>query len=131
MEMEMKMKAAMWIASVFGPYLTISGLWMLLYSDNLIKIMTAIKNSPGVFYLMGALNFLIGLAIIHSYNMWIWNMSFFVTLLGWVFMVRGLLSLFMPQLVMKVTMGNHTFMKAMGVIPFIWGLILVGFAYFK
>jgi uncharacterized protein YjeT (DUF2065 family) len=125
----MGMQNALWLASIFGPFLVITGLWMLLYSENLIKIVTSVKNTPACFYLMGVINLLIGLTIISQYNIWNWDAAFLVTLLGWVLILRGILSLFVPQLLLKMTMNNNKTIKLIGIIPFIWGIALCWFAF--
>ena len=125
------MDKAMWLAGVFGPLLTIIGLWMLLYSENLIKVMTSVKNTPGVFFMMGTINMLIGLVIVNMYNVWMWHPAVLISLLGWVFLIRGVLILYIPQLIIKYTMTNHMVMRAVGLIPLIWGLALWWFAFFR
>lgn len=119
------METGIWLAKVFGPYLAIIGLWMLLYGENFVKIMTSIRNSPSGVYFSAVINMLVGLVIINMFNMWMWDMTFFVTLLGWVLFIRGLLGLFAPHLLHKVFMNNQNFMKVVGIIPFIWGLLLI------
>lgn len=125
------MDKAMWLAAVFGPLLTIMGLWMLLYSENLIKVMTSIKNTPGCFFMMGIINMLIGLVIINMYNVWMWHPAVLVSLLGWFLLIRGILVLYIPQLIIKYTMTNHTVLRAIGLLPLIWGLALWWFAFFR
>ena|SRR3972149_9918263 len=125
------MDKAIWLAQVFGPLLTIMGLWMLLYSENLIKVMTSIKNTPGCFYMMGLTNLLIGLAIVNMYNMWMWHPAVLISLLGWVLIIRGVLVLFIPQLIIKHTMTNHRFMRAFGLLPLVWGLALWWFGFYR
>lgn len=117
--------SAVMIAQVFGPLLGILGLWMLLYGENVVKIMTSMKNTPSVHYLASVYNLLIGLFIISSYNIWSWDMLFFVTLLGWVLFIRAVFGLFVPQLMVRLFMSNVSWMKSMGIIPFVWGLILI------
>ena len=123
------MDSAMMLAKVFGPFMGILGLWMLLYGDNVVKIMTAMKNSPVALYTSAIFNLLIGLFIISAYNMWIWNIFFFITLLGWVMFLRGIITFFMPQLAVRWFMTKGPWMKTMGIVPFVWGLILtwIGF----
>ncbi len=120
----------MWIASIFGPFMTILGLWMLLYVDNMMKVWSGIKNNPPAFYFSCVANFLIGLTILSEYDMWSSDAYALVTLLGWVMVIRGILGLFLPQLLIKLTMSNTSFMKVMGVIPLVWGLALCWLAYF-
>lgn len=128
--LEEDMMTAMMIAKVFGPYLAILGIWMLLYSDNTSKISSAIKNSIAAQYGMACVNMLLGLFIINSFNMWEMNALFFVTLLGWALFVRGVMGLFMPQLIVTYMLTHKGWSKAMGLVPFVWGLILIWIAYY-
>ncbi|NGX39791.1 MAG: hypothetical protein KR126chlam1_01124 [Chlamydiae bacterium] len=124
------METAIMLAKVFGPFMGILGLWMLLYGDNVVKIMTATKSSPVALYSSAVFNLLIGLFIICSYNVWQWDIFFFVTLLGWVMFIRALIALFIPQLVVKSLMTKTSWMKTMGIVPFVWGLILTWAGYY-
>jgi len=124
------MDSALMVASIFGPLLGIVGLWMLLYGDNVVKITTSMKNSPAAQYASAFINLLLGLFIINAYNVWDWNVFFFVTLLGWTMFIRGVLGLFMPQLIVQWFMTKSSWMKTMGIIPFVWGLILTWLGYY-
>ena len=124
------MQNAMWLASIFGPFMTILGLWMLLYADNLMKVWNAAKNAPASFYFGGVSHLLIGLAILSQYDMWSWDAYVLVTLLGWVLVIRGVMTLFVPQLLIQLCMSNTSFMKVMGIIPLVWGLALCWLAFF-
>jgi hypothetical protein len=120
---------AMCLAGIFGPLLAIIGLWMLLYNDNMMKVWSSFKSTPAAFYLSGCANLLIGLVIVSQYNSWMMGLAFLVTLLGWVMIIRGILALFMPQLLVKV-MSNASWAKTRGIIVFIWGLLLCWFAFY-
>jgi len=119
----MDIQIAHYWAHVFGPFLVILGLWMLLYSDNLAKIVTSIKGSPACFHILGILQLLIGLILIGQCNIWEWSGIIFVTLLGWVFLLRGILALFFPQILMKM-LAKGKRAKFAGIIPLVWGIIL-------
>lgn len=121
--------AAMWLASIFGPFLVILGLWMLLYCDQYNKVLSGIKGSAGLFYVVSVFNLLIGFTVLSQYDLWGWNLLVLVTLLGWVMVIRGVMGLFVPQLLMDIQMGRHGFAKIMGIIPLVWGVFLsyVGF----
>lgn len=117
------------IASVFGPLMVILGLWMLLFSDNLVKIWSAFKSNHAAFFLMGVINLLLGFYIIHQYHIWSWNKASLVTLLGWFFIVRGVMALFVPQVLAKYTMTEASLAKVIGVVPFVWGMVLCWLAF--
>jgi hypothetical protein len=121
--------AAMWLASIFGPFLVILGLWMLLYCDQYTKVLNGIKGSAGLFYMNSVFNLLIGFTVLSQYDLWGWNLLVLVTVLGWVMVIRGIMGLFVPQLLIDIMMGKHGFSKVMGIIPLVWGIFLsyVGF----
>jgi hypothetical protein len=125
-----RMQNAMWLASIFGPFLIIVGLWMLLYSENMLKIVSSIKGSPAALYTSGIINLLVGLTILSNYDTWSWDAYVLVTLLGWVMLIRGVMVLFVPQLLIQLTMTNRTLLKAWGILPLFWGLALSWVAFF-
>src|SRR3990172_5199247 len=108
------MESAMMLARVFGPFMAILGLWVLLYSDNVSKIWNSMKNSPAALYASAALNLLVGLFIINEYNFWSMDIFFFVTLLGWVSFIRGVIGLFMPQLIVRLFMLKSSGIRLLG-----------------
>lgn len=127
----MEMEKAMWLASIFGPFLFILGLWMLLYNENLAKTHASMKGMPGVLYLRSVFNMLIGLFIIREYNMWEWEPALVVTILGWVLFLRGVLTLYAPQFVMQVGVSDQRMLKLRGIIPFLTGIYLSWFAFWS
>ncbi len=122
-------EAAVWLASMFGPFLTILGLWMIVYSENILKIFNIVRGSIAFFYFNSVLNLLIGFAILGHYNGWAWDPLIFVTLLGWALVIRGVIGLFVPQLLIAIVVRNSQFLKFFGAVPLIWGLALswIGF----
>ncbi len=118
------------LAQIFGPFLAIVGLWMLIYGENVVKIMTSMKNSPSALYFSAVVNLLIGIVIINNFNMWDWQPMLVLTLVGWVMILRGVLGLFMPKLIIEWLMTNTSCMKTMGIVPFVAGLILIWTAYY-
>jgi hypothetical protein len=96
---------------------------MLLYSDNVIKIMASIKASPAAFYILGLLQLGVGLILVTQCNVWVMNRIVLVTVLGWFLLLRGVSSLFFPQLLLKCyAKGKMT--RWIGLIPLVWGLLL-------
>jgi hypothetical protein len=123
------MQNAMWLASIFGPFLMILGIWMLFYRDNMMKVCNSIKSTPGLLYFSGILNLLIGLIVISEFSFWSWGLTVLVTLLGWALLVRGLMIFFLPQFLLKKTMGDGEMLRVKGVIILIWGFGLTWLAF--
>jgi hypothetical protein len=122
------MQNAMWLASVFGPLLVILGVWMLFYRDNMLKVWTAIKGNPGILYVLGVADLFVGLIIINAYNVWSKDVMVLVTLLGWVLFLKGIVSLFFPQLILKQKARSDK-LSIRGLIALVWGAVLCWYAF--
>ena len=117
------------IASIFGPILVITGIWTLLYQDNIKKIIESLGKNPALLYVGGFLNLIMGLTIINSFNVWIVNREILVTLLGWLLFLRGLVIYFLPNAVLKIVkMQENTYVFS-SLISIIWGLALCWLAF--
>lgn len=115
------MQNAMMVASIFGPFLMILGIWMLFYQDNLTKVCTSVKNTPGLLYVIGVINLLMGLFVLSQYSSWMWGLPFLVTLFGWVILIRGLCSFFIPHFLTHKKALSSSYLKLKGVILLVWG----------
>lgn len=122
---------ALSIATIFGPLLTILGIWMLVYTDNVMKTYASIKGTPAVMYLRSVVNMILGLIIIRQYNVWMADASLIVTLLGWGLLIRGLITLFAPQMAIKIGMSDQKILQIRGIVPLIWGLLLLWIAFWR
>ncbi len=122
--------SAIIIAKVMGPFLVILGLWFLFCQDFLTKLRTSTDKAMGILYLAAVLNVLIGLIIIVGYNVWNWNIYLAVTLLGWFSLLRGLHMLFTPGKFLGNKKPGGIIMKIYGILPLVWGVILVWVGYF-
>ncbi len=125
------MQSTMWIPTIFGPFFIIIGLWCLCYHENMMKVVTSIKNTPAALYLWSAINLFLGLLVINTYNVWVANWSLLVTLLGWGLLVRGLLGLFMSQGILTMHWGNQSWLKVWSIITLLWGLGLCYIAFWS
>jgi uncharacterized protein YjeT (DUF2065 family) len=125
------MQNAMSLAAIFGPLLMILGIWMLFYHENMMKMLTSLKNSPAVLFLLGFISLLIGLTIITQYDGWDWSLYLLMTLLGWFYVIRGILIFFVPQAYLKWSTHNENWLKIKGVIPLIWGFGLCWLGYWS
>lgn len=125
----MDMQLALYWAHVFGPFMVLMGLWMFLYNENFVKIISSIKNSPASFHLLGMIQLLFGLMIAVRCNTWNLDLSLAVVLLGWMLILRGVLTLFFPQVLMKMFVIKGKWSRLTGLIPFVWGLFLYWFSY--
>ncbi len=117
------------MSGVFGPFMAIFGLWMLLYADNAIKVFSSIRATPAAFYMGGLINLLIGLTILRYSSLWMPTAFALLSLFGWVMLARGVLVLYMPQLIMKWMTLKQKGMRFLGFVLLVWGLALAWLAF--
>jgi hypothetical protein len=114
-----------WLAKLFGPYLTVLGIWMIFYHENLSRTYASIRAMPYLMYVRSSVNILFGLYAISLYNLWDGNLFLLVTLLGWAFLFRGLITLFIPKFAIKAGLSDEKILQTRGIFPLIWGLLLI------
>ncbi len=102
---------------------------MLLFGAHVTKVVNGIRGSAAAQYAGSAINLLLGLAIISSYNEWRADPLIFITLLGWALFIRGVLGLYMPRFITN-TILSAKWTKLFGLLPFIWGLILIWLGFY-
>lgn len=125
----MQMQSAMCLGSIFGPFLIILGFWMLFYRSNLTKVITSMKSTPGILYVAGVINLIVGLAVISQYNVWMWQLPLTVTIFGWVVFIRGLLAFFFPQMLFHKNVTSASYLQLKGIVVLIWGLLMCWFTF--
>jgi|JI10StandDraft_1071094.scaffolds.fasta_scaffold08654_13 hypothetical protein len=117
------------LASIFGPLLIITSLWTLLYKENMKKVIDSMKKTPALQYFVGVINLLLGIIFITSYNYWYVNIELLVTLLGWLFLLRGLILMFFPKILDSMLKSYIKSSLLYSLIGIAWGLALTWFAF--
>lgn len=117
------------MASIFGPLLFILGVWSLLLQKDYYKALEEAKKSTAILHMGGFTSLLVGLTIVHVCPAWMMDQTFFVTLLGWVLIARGLCVFFAPGLILRLFKLPSGFHIGMSFILILWGLILCRVAF--
>ncbi len=122
---------AIWLGSVFGPFLLIRGLWMLICRSSVMKVESSIKSSPACFHMIAVIQLLLGLMIVNTCCMGpVQGSALLVAILGWALIIRAFLSFFVPKTVLK-TVGNAKWNASMGVITVIWGIAMCWMSFYQ
>ncbi|MDN3508881.1 MAG: hypothetical protein P0S93_02480 [Candidatus Neptunochlamydia sp.] len=117
------------LATIFGPLLIITSFWTLFYKDNMKKVLDSLKKTPALIYFIGVLNILIGMVFVTSFNYWYMGAEVLVTLLGWLFLIRGLILMFFPQAFDKMLQNYQSSYILFSSIGIAWGIALTWFAF--
>ncbi|HXO02520.1 MAG TPA: hypothetical protein VN900_10720, partial [Stellaceae bacterium] len=92
------MPAAILIARLIGPLFAALGLGMLLNATFYAAAVGEGAHSPVLIAIAGMATLVAGLAILNAHRAWTYDWRVLVTVIGWVFIVAGLIRLILPTL---------------------------------
>jgi uncharacterized protein YjeT (DUF2065 family) len=124
------MSAAVLIARLVGPIFAAIGLGILINAPFYVGAVIEAVHSPTLVYLSGIATLLAGLAVLNAYRVWTADWRVIVTILGWIFVISGILRIVLPQLLTKLATtifsGTTALLIAGAVV-----LVIGGFLSFK
>jgi len=96
------------------------------------KVVDDLVKSSGLVYVSALMALILGCLMVAVHNVWVWNWTVLITLLGWGAILKGVLALILPEPVMAL---SHRFTKMkilnyVGGLVFILGLVLGYFGFF-
>lgn len=119
------------IAGIFGPIVLFVGLWTLFYKSDLSKLIESVEREPMSLYLLGIINLILGLGILNFYHEWSSSLATLVTLLGWVFFVRGIFCFFVPNFIHRMLSLQKNYTLFSGLLSVFWGGALCYLAFMQ
>lgn len=94
------MSASHYIARLMGPLLLALGLGMVLglwaHPDLYLAMLKDFLATPSFIFVIGMLALVAGVAIVNAHNLWVADWPVIITVLGWLLVIRGLISLVFP-----------------------------------
>jgi hypothetical protein len=80
---------------------------MFLHKREMVEMIRAMANNFAALFTIGLIAIVAGLAIILGHNMWSGGaLPVIVTLIGWGSLIKGMLSLFLPQTTLAGWLGG-------------------------
>ncbi len=118
------MNLSNFLAELWGITIVVVSLAFLMKPKRLEKIFTEVENEATMF-LWGMVSLVIGIAMVLVHNVWEPDWRIIITLLGWLTLVKGLDTLFLPERMRKrwPKMGNLQWIVIL-VFLLIVGLVL-------
>lgn len=89
--------ASIFIARLLGPLIVIMAIALLAQPDSYRAVLKAFIHNPALCYLAGFLGLLGGIAMVLVHNVWSADWRVVITLIGWITVARGALTLLWPQ----------------------------------
>ena len=104
------------LGKMIAPYLLVSGLGFL-FSVNFYEklLLDSDKSDPLTVNLSGMVHFLIGLAILLTHFLWGNVLEILVTLVGFGFLIKGLILIVLPNLTLKSTRVSVKLLRISGI----------------
>ena len=118
------MQTSIFLAKLLGPILLIAGIAMLVNRKELDALARELLRSSLLLFLLGLIDFSVGLAIVLNHNVWIADWRVLITLLGWLLIVRGAVRVLIPDQVKPL--GAKLLNNANAVTASLAGTVVVG-----
>lgn len=126
------MSTSLFLAKLIGPVFLVVGIGLLFNVELFRSLLTEFIKNPVLVYLAGVLGLVGGLALVLNHNFWIADWRLIITLVGWIALIRGVVTILRPQWI--VSIGNRisqhkAIFLAAGIVDFIIGAALSYFGY--
>ncbi|MBM3578261.1 MAG: hypothetical protein FJX40_11510 [Alphaproteobacteria bacterium] len=123
----------LFLAKLIGAYALIMSAWMLVRRDVAQQMIESISREPVAIAFIGMIRLAIGLAIVIGHDIWSDAAAALVSLVGWLTLISGVLTLFLPpQTVRDIfsRMGYEKRYPVFALVSFALGgaLLIVGFS---
>ena len=115
------------LAKILGLCFAILGLSMLFNKKWTALAIEEIIKNQGLTWLAGFITLVIGAVLVVLNNVWTSGLPLFITILGWLTLIKGTIVLVFPNLTISYykKMNNGNIFVWGGAIVFILGLILI------
>jgi drug/metabolite transporter (DMT)-like permease len=126
------MPPATMIARLIGPVFAVIGAGMLVNSSFYLNVAAEAAQVPSLLYLYGVLLLTAGVAMLNFYREWTRDWRVIVTILGWLFMIGGVVRVLVPGMVQRLALVMPVTPLAVtliGVIVLVVGIYLTFEAY--
>ncbi|MBU1033244.1 MAG: hypothetical protein ABII13_05565 [Patescibacteria group bacterium] len=96
------MLLSIYIAKVFGLFLVIAGLAMLYNKKDIHAWINTMLKEKSMVICHGAVALLVGLLLVNVHNVWVKDWTVLITIFGWILLLKGVFSMFVPSLTQKM-----------------------------
>ncbi len=106
------MDTSILLARLIGPLFVIVGLGVLLNSRHYMAMTESFIKNAELYYLSGAIAFVVGVAIVLFHNLWVSDWRVVLTIIGWMSVLKGAMRILFPTFGLSVA-GKLTESNAM------------------
>jgi uncharacterized membrane protein len=113
----------MFYAQVLGLWLLLISLATLVHQPRFKKIASDTLDNPELMTSAGVVALGIGLLIVVTHNIWVYAWPVLITLVGWFFIIQGIMRLFWPEAFAK---RMRDMMAKSGYTIMTWAWFIIG-----
>lgn len=127
------MTASIFIARLLGPVFLLLGIAMLVKPVRFRAIIEDFLDSPAMIYLAAFFGLIGGIALVLTHNLWVADWRVILTLIGWITIVRALVTIFAPEFLVNAASRlstNRPWLLAIEAVNIALGLVITYFGYF-
>jgi len=119
-----------YLAEIWGISIVAISFALLIKDKHLKSLFSKIETEESLF-VWGVASFVIGIAMVLSYNVWSYNWQVIITILGWIAILKGLAHLFFPEMSKQWAkkMSTASFLPYALIIMLIIGLVITYFGF--
>lgn len=122
----------LFLAKLIGAYALIMSAWMLVRRDVALQMIESVSREPVAIAFIGMIRLAIGLAIVIGHEIWSDATAALVSLVGWLTLIGGLLTLFLPPQTVRQIFARMDYEKrypVFALVSFAFGgaLLIAGF----
>jgi len=123
----------LFLAKLIGAYALIMSAWMLVRRDVALQMIESVSREPVAIAFVGMIRLAIGLAIVIGHDIWSDTAAALVSLVGWITLISGFLTLFLPPQTVRDIFSRMAYEKRypmFALISFALGgaLLIAGFS---
>lgn len=123
----------LFLAKLIGAYALIMSAWMLLRKDVALQMIERVSHDPVAIAFIGMIRLALGLAIVIGHDIWSDAAAALVSLVGWITLISGMLTLFLPPQTVRdifARMGYEKRYPVFALVSFALGgaLLIAGFS---
>ena len=126
------MQTSIFLAKLIGPILVLAAAGLLLNRKIMDAVVHEVLGSAVLLSFLGLLDFVAGLAIVLTHNVWVADWRVIITILGWLLVIRGAVRVLIPDrlkgFATKVLKNKTAVCVSLGVTLAL-GLVLSFFGY--
>lgn len=115
------------LAMLFGVFFASIGLAILLRPSYYTELLIEMLEHKAFFFLGGIISILLGVFVLHFYNLWEWNSLLLLTLIGWASILKGAFFLYCPNgakaLAMWILRTPHILLFGGGICVILGGIL--------